>query len=315
MKQTTNRYAGAGVNQEWLPSQNWQEIAKKRQEKIAVAEAEREYRSSLLKRRIMLGTLVAGTIAIVAPTAIYPVFAQADDIDDEMGYTLAQSALVTFGGRLGEAEPIVSDAEDSLVPVPEEELPAEASEPAEFLVFDEQAAAAPAAEPDDAWSGQTYDQPYDQTAYVQQDDYYADLAPSVTTDAETQLAPVATAPVQAESAPIVPVTSPAPANELSWWSVPSWSTASAPDYDALGIWDVHYYIAHNWTSYGEVILSLKNGDTISVDGQRLRVVDSEYFSSGTDYETVRNRFGWDVWCLQTCYGDHQVRIVALEPIA
>lgn len=101
---------------------------------------------------------------------------------------------------------------------------------------------------------------------------------------------------------------------LNWTSVPSWSTASAPQYDAIGIWDTHYYIAHNWTSYGEVILNLKNGDVLTIDGQELMVVDSDYFYAGTDYETVRARFGWDVWCVQTCYGTSQVRVVSLIPV-
>ena len=114
MKRPINEYDSGTASQEWLPSQNWQEIAKKRQEKIAIAEAERAYRSRILKRRIMLGLFVVGTIAIVTPTAIYPRFAQADDVDAAMGYTLAQKARITFGGRLDNAEAIVSDGTEFL---------------------------------------------------------------------------------------------------------------------------------------------------------------------------------------------------------
>lgn len=330
MKRPTNEYDSGATNQEWLPSQNWQEIAKKRQEKIAVAEAERAYKSHILKRRIMLGLFVAGTIAIIAPTAIYPRFAQADDLDAAMGYTLAQKARVTFGGRLDNAEPIVSNGQEFLdepaegtdgteqaQPQPEQQ-PADpvAQEP---IVFEDTDPVTPAEvtytgqspDPEPASQGYLPIESYAQESSQQPTETYVEMpAPSPVEQVSVQAESVSPAEQQSDAAHAGMSAS----GEPSWWSIPSWSTASAPQYDALGIWDVHYYIAHNWTSYGEVILGLRNGDTLYIDGQHLKVVDSEYFYAGTDYETVRARFGWDTWCLQTCYGDTQVRIVSMKPI-
>lgn len=327
MKNTHNGYGSSNMRQEWLPSQNWQEIAKKRQEKIAVAEAERAYKEKILKRRIVLTLFVLGTIGVVAPAAIYPRLSYADALDASMGYTLAQEARITFGSRLDNADAIVSDGSAFL-----DETPAEAPAATvdgqvaqqDPVAFGEYGTPAPVDEQ------QQVTPPADQTAIIEQqpqqeawsqpdpplseEPYVAEPAPVIAEQAVSS--------VQAESVPSVDVSTTVAveptvtqSDEPNWWSVPSWSSASAPQYDALGIWDVHYYIAHNWTSYGEVILNLRKGDTLSIDGQRLMVVDSAYFSAGTDYEAVRARFGWDVWCVQTCYGETQVRVVSMVPIS
>lgn len=323
MRQPNNGYGSGGS--EWLPSQNWQEIAKKRQEKIAVAEAERAYKDKLFRRRLLLTLFVLGTIGIVAPATLYPRFAQADQIDAEMGYTEAEDGLITFGGRLGNAEPIVSDGDEFLVDDTAQSTGDAQEGQQDFAVFGEEAPA-PAT---DIASEQAYDATGDVAAVdpqAQQPAWEQSQPSQVAVESYAGEPAVVEEPqpavVQSESLSydppayeVVQETASASASEPSWWSVPSWSTASAPQSDNIGIWDTHYYIAHNWTSYGEVILNLKNGDTLSIDGQRLMVTDSAFFYAGTDYETVRARFGWDAWCMQTCYGDTQVRVVSLMPIS
>lgn len=343
MKQTAGRYANATTNPQWLPSQNWQEIAKRRQEKAIAAEAEMERKRALFRRRVLLALFVALTTIAIAPFAIYPRLAQADAVDAAMGYSLAQSAGVTFGSRLDNAEAIVSDGNEFATEAtpqqptdgytefgtdataqqqPQQQQP-QATAPVEFgseqaqtpVATDAQAAPQQyeqiPQQPVDAQQVVTYEEqdPYQQSPPPQTEDMSYSETPAPSYGEQVFIQP------QAESAQPIAQTSAASPAEPTWWSVPSWSTASAPQYDAIGVWDVHYYIAHNWTSYGETILALKNGDCLSVDGQRLRVVDSEYFPAGTSYEAVRARFGWDAWCLQTCYGDHQVRVVALVPAA
>ena len=332
MKQSSGGYNGDGSNGAWLPSQNWQELAKKRQEKVAVAEAEKSHREKLLKRRIALTFFVVGTIGIVAPASIYSRFAHAEDIDASMGYTLAQEARITFGGRLDDADPVVSDGEAFLTDGTTEDQTATDAQDgqADPAVTDDTQpqAAEPIQESGQSTNSTTEEASAD--VQTQSDVFGQESQVAVETYAGE---PVAT---EAASQPVTPQVAPQEPNavvttsydsataaaaevpataEPSWWSVPSWSTSSAPQYEAIGIWDTHYYIAHNWTSYGKTILALQNGDTLSIDGQRLMVTDSDYFSAGTDYETVRARFGWDTWCMQTCYGDSQVRIVAFVPIA
>jgi len=87
-----------------------------------------------------------------------------------------------------------------------------------------------------------------------------------------------------------------------WNSVESFLTNEAPNYDAIGFWFYHHYIAHSWTSYGQAILALEEGDVLSIDGHMLRVDSFYYGPKGQKAHEVYDIVGRDAWMLQTCYG-------------
>ena len=77
----------------------------------------------------------------------------------------------------------------------------------------------------------------------------------------------------------------------------------APDDGSLSEWAPHYYVAHSYGPYGEVILGLEQGDTVTVNGVTVTVEGAVIMSQQCAYEDVMNRVGWDATVFQTCVPD------------
>ena len=334
-QETPADYNGMPTRPEWLPSQTWQARAAQRQLEAQVAKNEYARHVAGRRRKIILAIGVAALTAIVVPLSIKTELSFADDIDPIHAYTEDKTQTTTLGKRMLEH---AEEAAKSQTETPEEAAaatPAETVPDATTTNRDSMTAnqtPAPSGEADST-RGQTngtgtnatstYVQPLTPASSAPEDERPAQAKPPMaeaTAVAEQQPQPAQQSQPQQPQQPRVEQTQsqqtpPAAPIIKEWTSVPSWGSSAAPHYDALGKWDSNYYIAHNWTSYGEVILTMQPGEVIRVDGQLLVATKAEVFGSGTDYETVRDWCGWDAWCLQTCYGDNHVRIVALNPLA
>ena len=77
----------------------------------------------------------------------------------------------------------------------------------------------------------------------------------------------------------------------------------APADGSLSEWAPHYYVAHSYGPYGEVILGLEQGDTVTVNGVTVTVEGAVIMSQQCAYEDVMNRIGWDATVFQTCVPD------------
>lgn len=77
----------------------------------------------------------------------------------------------------------------------------------------------------------------------------------------------------------------------------------APGDGSLSEWAPHYFIAHSYGPYGQVILSLEAGDTVTVNGSSVTVEGAVIMGQGCAYEDVMNRVGWDATVFQTCVPD------------
>lgn len=311
---------------EWLPSQTWQARAAQRQIEAQVARDEYAQHVAGRRRKAILAVGVIALTAIVVPLSIRTEMSFADDLDPIHAYAESGTQTATLGERVSEhvgetteQEAASADAED------QGEVPAEgASDPDDEVapaqgVVDDRPASTTGNSTDSR--GQAPARTVTTQAYIQPLTPSATEGDTVVTSDQGGMAESTMVAEQQPAQPQVeqvaePQQEPAPAAPIikEWTSVPSWGSAAAPHYDALGKWDSNYYIAHNWTSYGEVILNMQPGEVVRVDGQLLVATKAEVFGSGTDYETVRDWCGWDAWCLQTCYGDNHVRIVALNPL-
>lgn len=322
---------GMSARPEWLPSQTWQARVAQRQIEAQVAKDEYKHQVAGRRRKIILAIGVAALTAIVVPLSIRTELSFADDIDPIHAYAEDQTQTSTLGKRM--LEHAEATAESQPEPTGNAatgaEAPAEATagttSPAQGIAA-ENHAPAPSGETGGARGQATgtganatsmYVQPLTPASSTPEDGQPAqEQPPMAEATAVVEQPTQQTQPQQPQIEQAQPQQTP-PAAPLikEWTSVPSWGSSAAPHYDALGKWDSNYYIAHNWTSYGEVILNMQPGEVIRVDGQLLVATKAEVFGSSTDYETVRDWCGWDAWCLQTCYGDNHVRIVALNPLA
>lgn len=77
----------------------------------------------------------------------------------------------------------------------------------------------------------------------------------------------------------------------------------APADGSLSEWAPHYYVAHSYGPYGEVILGLEQGDSVTVNGVTVVVEGAVVMSQQCAYEDVMNRVGWDATVFQTCVPD------------
>lgn len=73
----------------------------------------------------------------------------------------------------------------------------------------------------------------------------------------------------------------------------------APVDGSLSEWAPHYYVAHSYGPYGEVILGLEPGDTVTVNGVLVTVEGAVVMGQQCAYEDVMERVGWDATVFQT----------------
>ena len=77
----------------------------------------------------------------------------------------------------------------------------------------------------------------------------------------------------------------------------------APDDGSLSEWAPHYYVAHSYGPYGEAILGLEQGDTVTVNGVAVTVEGAVIMPQLSAYEDVMDCVGWDATVFQTCVPD------------
>ncbi|MBR3317058.1 MAG: hypothetical protein IKG21_04475 [Atopobiaceae bacterium] len=77
----------------------------------------------------------------------------------------------------------------------------------------------------------------------------------------------------------------------------------APDDGSLSEWAPHYYVAHAYGPYGEDILCLEPGDTVTVNGNLVTVEGDIVMPLYSPYEDVMDAVGWDATVFQTCIPD------------
>ena len=96
----------------------------------------------------------------------------------------------------------------------------------------------------------------------------------------------------------------------SWRARDEIGAREADPNGALTQWDDHYYITHNWSRYGQIILTMVPGDTVTINGKTMRVENMFDYPNEGYLDEIQVLVGSDVVVLQTCeVGDELVRIV------
>lgn len=137
---------------------------------------------------------------------------------------------------------------------------------------------------------------------------------SQTRSTQTQSKPVAATTPKAETETVTPPASqnqPASEETANTAAHPAsyvWTCGAdyggvAPADGSLSEWAPHYYVAHSYGPYGEAILGLEQGDTVTVNGVTVTVEGAVVMSQQCAYEDVINRVGWDATVFQTCVPD------------
>lgn len=68
-------------------------------------------------------------------------------------------------------------------------------------------------------------------------------------------------------------------------------------------WSYRYYITHNWSYYGEVILDLQPGDVLTVNGESMRVEGIFDYPKDSILDEILALVGEDAVVFQTCVPD------------
>ena len=68
-------------------------------------------------------------------------------------------------------------------------------------------------------------------------------------------------------------------------------------------WSYRYYITHNWSYYGEVILDLQPGDVLTVNGESMRVEGIFDYHKDSILDEILALVGEDAVVFQTCVPD------------
>ena len=79
---------------------------------------------------------------------------------------------------------------------------------------------------------------------------------------------------------------------------------------ALTEWATDYYITHNWSDYGQEILSMQPGDTVSVNGRPLVIEEVFNYPKASYYEEIVQIAGENAIVFQTCYPDSDQNRIA-----
>ena len=79
---------------------------------------------------------------------------------------------------------------------------------------------------------------------------------------------------------------------------------------ALTEWADDYYITHDWSDYGQEILSMQPGDVASVNGRSVTIDRVFNYPKNSFYEEIRHLAGEDTVVFQTCYPDSDYNRIA-----
>ena len=92
----------------------------------------------------------------------------------------------------------------------------------------------------------------------------------------------------------------------------------AHDDGSIVEWAPGYYIAHDWSEWGNLIHALNIGDRINISNIDATVSGIYEVSKYLPYENIRDEItGWDTICFQTCipYSDYNTVVTARPNIA
>ena len=80
-------------------------------------------------------------------------------------------------------------------------------------------------------------------------------------------------------------------------------TEDAASDGALTQWAENYFIAHDWSDYGQEILTMQPGDIVTVNDRTFTVERVFNYPKASFYEEVKRIAGDDAIIFQTCYPD------------
>ncbi len=80
-------------------------------------------------------------------------------------------------------------------------------------------------------------------------------------------------------------------------------TEDASSDGALTEWATNYYIAHDWSDYGQEILTMQPGDEANVNGKSFTVEGIFNYPKDSFYEEIMRIAGDGAIVFQTCYPD------------
>ena len=95
-----------------------------------------------------------------------------------------------------------------------------------------------------------------------------------------------------------------------WTAREELGAADADENGALTEWARHYYVTHNWSEYGQQILTILPYDQVSINGTVFTVEAIFDYPQSCYLEEVEGIVGESAYCLQTCIPDSDlVRVV------
>ena len=116
---------------------------------------------------------------------------------------------------------------------------------------------------------------------------------------------------------IVPLEFPArePEDFGPWSARKEYGAADAAADGSLTEWADNYYITHDWSDYGQEILTICPDDTVSINGRTFTVEDAFCYPKDGYLEEVRDIVGEDTIVVQTCEPSSTLnRIVYGRPV-
>lgn len=84
------------------------------------------------------------------------------------------------------------------------------------------------------------------------------------------------------------------------WSAARNYLGAVPMDGSISEWAPHYYVAHSWGPYGQMILGLSPGHTVLVNNEFVQIQGAVSAPKYTSYNTIMDYVGWDATVFQTC---------------
>ena len=96
----------------------------------------------------------------------------------------------------------------------------------------------------------------------------------------------------------------------SWTARREFGAEDAASDGALTEWADDYFVTHDWSDYGQDILCMQPGDTVSINGKPITIQRIFNYPKDGFYEEIMNIADDDVLILQTCYPDSTFNRIA-----
>ena len=101
-----------------------------------------------------------------------------------------------------------------------------------------------------------------------------------------------------------------PAHYGPWSAHKDYYATDADADGALTEWEESYYVTHDWSYYGERILSIIPGDTVEINGRTMEVSDIFDYPKAAYSDEIWELVGKDAVILQTCEPDSDLNRIA-----